>query len=234
MQPMYVTYFDEVKAIPENGQDRYWVGGICVPLEEIGKIEAKLNNLSQEIFGTKELTQATEFHAKAIYFSKYPTRDWKIAKRLEVLDRLFGILTEGDKIKRVYASINSKKLYAPEKAGEYAFAHFCERTQMLVGKGGVTMLIGDMDAHKNAQTIREFSQYRIEGTPWEYGIEINSIVDCVHFAHSHHSRMIQLADFYVFAASHNTSGRSGDMATEFDKILNKAQFYAHKYKWWPN
>lgn len=46
--------------------------------------------------------------------------------------------------------------------------------------------------------------------------------------------MIQLADFYLFAASHNTSGRSGDMAIEFDKILNKAQFYAHKYKWWPN
>jgi hypothetical protein len=231
---MYVTYFDEVKAIPENGQDRYWVGGICVPMQEIGKIEAKLNDLSQDVFGTKELSEATEFHATAIYFGKFPTRNWKMSKRLEILDSLYEILTECDAIKRVYASINSKKLYAPEKAGEYAFAHFCERTQMLVGKKGTTMLIGDMDAHKNAQTIKEFSQYRIEGTPWEYGIKINSIVDCVHFAHSHHSRMIQLADFYLFVASHNASGRSGDMAIEFDKILNKADCYAHRYKWWPN
>jgi hypothetical protein len=213
---MYVTYFDEVKAIPENGQDRYWVGGICVAMQEIGKIEAKLNDLSQDVFGSKELSEATEFHAKAIYFSKFPTRDWKMTKRLEILDRLFGVLTEDDTIKRVFASINSKKLYASEKAGEFAFVHFCERTQMLVGKDRVTMLIGDMDAHKNTQTIKEFSQYRIEGTPWEYGIDIESIVDCVHFAHSHHSRMIQLADFYLFAASHNTSGRSGDMAIEFD------------------
>jgi Protein of unknown function (DUF3800) len=201
---------------------------------DIGKIEAKLNDLSLEMFGTQELSEATEFHAKAIYFSKFPTRDWKMSKRLEILDRLFGILTEGDSVKRVFASIDSKKLYNPDKAGEYAFAHFCERTQMLVGKDGTTILIGDVDAHKDAKTIKEFSQYRIQGTPWEYDIEIASIVDCVHFAHSHHSRMIQVADFYLFAASHNTSGRSGDMAIEFDKILNKAQYYAHKYKWWPN
>ncbi|MET3973000.1 DUF3800 domain-containing protein [Bradyrhizobium sp. S3.9.1] len=91
-----------------------------------------------------------------------------------------------------------------------------------------------MDAQKNAQTIREFAQYRRAGSPWAYGIEIKGIVDCVHFAHSHHSRMIQLADFYLFAASHATSGRSGYMATEFSKILSKADFYPHKYKWWPN
>ena len=110
------------------------------PMQEIGKIEAKLNDLSQEVFGTRELSEATEFHASAIYFSKFPTRGWKIAKRLEILDRLFGILTEGDQIKRIFASINSQKLYAPEKAGEYTFAHFCERTQMLVGKGNVRCL----------------------------------------------------------------------------------------------
>ncbi len=152
---MYVTYFDEVKAIPENGQDRYWVGGICVPMQAIGKIEAELNDLSHDMFGTKVLSEETEFHANAIYFGKFPTRNWKISRRLEILDRLFGILTGNESIQRVFASIDSKKLYAPEKAGEYAFAHFCERTQMLVGKNNATMLIGDMDAHKNAQTIKE-------------------------------------------------------------------------------
>lgn len=188
---MYVTYFDEVKAIPENGQDRYWVGGICVPMAELREIETKLNDLSQDTFGTKELTQSTEFHAKAIYFGKFPTRAWKISKRLEILERLFDILTLGNSIKRVYASIDSRKLYDLTKAGEYAFAHFCERTQMLVqAEKTMTLLIGDMDAEKNAKTIKEFSQYRIQGTPWEYGIEIESIVDCVHFAHSHHSRLI--------------------------------------------
>jgi hypothetical protein len=110
---MYVTYFDEVRAIPENGQDRYWVGGLCVPMPEIAKIEAKLNDLSQDVFGTKELSEATEFHARAVYFAKFPTRKWTMTERLEILDRLFAILTEGESIKRVFASNNCKKLYRP-------------------------------------------------------------------------------------------------------------------------
>jgi hypothetical protein len=190
-------------------------------MNDIPAIEAQINDLSERIFGSRELNEQTEFHAAAIYFSKFPTRNWKISKRLEVLEALLVVLTSSEKIRRVYASIDSSKLYTPEKAGEYAFAHFCERTQMLVGANSTTLLIGDMDTHKNAQTIREFSQYRAQGTPWEYGIQIKSIADCVHFARSHHSRMVQLADAYLFAASHNTSGRSGDMALEFDKILNK-------------
>ena len=34
-------------------------------------------------------------------------------------------------------------------------------------------------------------------------------MDCVHFAHSHRSRMIQLADVYFFAATLRHSGPKG-------------------------
>ena len=37
------------------------------------------------------------------------------------------------------------------------------------------MLIGDMDTHKNAQTVKEFSQYRIQGTPWAYGMKSRAL-----------------------------------------------------------
>jgi len=231
---MYVTYFDEVKADPAQGQDAYWVGGICVAMDHIAGLEAQVNSISQELFDSVELTTATEFHGKCIYFGKAPFKGWRPEKRLELLVRLVDIITQKNVIRRVYAKINVAKLKAPHRAAEFAFAHFCERVQMLVGKTFKTLLIGDLDAQQVNATIREFSQYRIKGTPWEYGIEIASIVDCVHFAHSHHSRMIQLADIYLFAVTHRTSGRKGVMAEKFAAALDERDISPQRYKVRPN
>ncbi|MCK1738309.1 DUF3800 domain-containing protein [Bradyrhizobium sp. 138] len=60
-----------------------------------------------------------------------------------------------------------------------------------------TILIGDLDNQEFKNMIADFARYRTKGTPWDWGIKITSIVDSVHFARSHHSRMIQLADIYL-------------------------------------
>jgi hypothetical protein len=229
---MYVTYFDEVKADPDQGQHSYWVGGICVKMDHIAGLEQQINKIAQEWYKNQELTLATEFHGKALYFGSYPNKNWKPERRLKVLMALVDIIAQPNVVRRVYAKMNVAKLYAPEKAAEYAFAHFCERVQMLVGDTK-TLLIGDMDAHQANKTIQEFQQYRIKGTPWEYGIKIPSIIDCVHFAHSHHSRMIQLADIYLFAATHRFSGRKGEMADKFSQELATRDIGPHRYKDWP-
>jgi len=46
---VYVTYFDEVKADPAQGQDGYWVGGICVSMDHIAGLEAQVNAISKEL-----------------------------------------------------------------------------------------------------------------------------------------------------------------------------------------
>jgi hypothetical protein len=183
---MYVTYFDEVKADPKQGQDSYWVGGICVPMSAISDIEVQVNNLARKWFNSEEMTESTEFHAKCIYFGKFPCKGWKPDRRLEVLTALVDVIANNENIRRVYARINTTKLKAKDKDAEIAFAMFCERVQLLVGKKSTTLLIGDLDGEKSSATIKEFPKYRIGGTPWEYGTPIPSIVDCVHFAHSHH------------------------------------------------
>jgi hypothetical protein len=230
---MYVTYFDEVKAAPAQGQNSYWVGGICVKMDHIAGLEEQVNKLAEEWYRTKELTEATEFHGKALYFGKYPNKNWKPERRLSILASLLDIISQPNIIRRIYAKMNVPKLQLPEKAAEFAFAHFCERVQMLVGDTK-TLLIGDMDAHAANKTIQEFQQYRIKGTPWEYGIKIPSIIDCVHFAHSHHSRMIQLADIYLFAATHQYCSRVGEMANKFAAELKKRDIGPQRYKDWPN
>lgn len=228
---MYVTYFDEVKAV--NEQTTYWVGGISVAMDQIQAVEAKVSELAQELFGSIELTPATEFHGTYVYFGKGPFKGMSVEKRIEVLARLADILSDSEVVKRVYAAIDTTKLYAPEKAASFAFAHFCERVQMLVGGKQKTLLIGDLDNDESKNMIREFAQYRANGTPWEYGIEVKSIVDSVHFAKSHHSRMIQLADVYLFLTTHSGGSRKGWMAPLLTEAIKGKELWPHRYKDWP-
>lgn len=230
---MRVTYFDEVKANPQNGQDWYFVGGLSVPFEEIPVLEERANALAEDIFDTSDLTPATEFHAAHIYFGKGSFKKVEPERRIDVLVQLARIIAEAEATKRVYAAINTTKLYNAAQAPEFAFAHFCERVQMSLGKGVKTLLIGDQDDEHAKAMIADFAQYRAKGTPWDFGIEITGILDAVHFCRSHHSRMIQLADAYLFLQTHGWGTRKGWMADKLREGIKGLDLHAHRYKEWP-
>lgn len=227
---MHVTYFDEVKANPGNGQHHYFVGGLSIPIDRIRAVEEKINNLADEIFGTTELRADTEFHAAYIYFRKGPFKGFEAEQRIALLGRLARIIAEEEEIRRVYSAIDVSKLKAPERAAEFAFAYFCERVEML---NRTTLLIGDLDDEQAKSMIADFARFRARGTPWDHGIKVEKLVDAVHFARSHHSRMIQLADTYLFAATHRTSGRKGWMAEALTKELSGLDLWPNRYKLWP-
>jgi hypothetical protein len=89
--------------------------------------------------------------------------------------------------------------------------------------------------NSSKKMIQDFSRYRASGTFWDYGIKIKNVVDTVHFARSHHSRMLQLADVYLFYVTHMYSkSRTGWMADELRNKLAGKNLYAHKYKVWPS
>ena len=91
-----------MKANPDNGQDRYVVGGLCVPLELIAPLENDLNDLAEKTFGTRDLTPRTEFHASHIYFGKGAFKGRKVEERVAVLAALGEILNAYDGVRRVY------------------------------------------------------------------------------------------------------------------------------------
>lgn len=81
--------------------------------------------------------------------------------------------------------------------------------------------------------IAAFAQYRSRGTPWDFGIKIEGILDAVHFARSHHSRLIQLADVYLFLVTHSWGSRKGWVADQLKAGLKGVELWAHRYKEWP-
>ena len=230
---VYVTYFDEVKANPDSGQHHYLVGGISVPMVDIAGIEGAVADLAKETFGTADLTPETEFHASYIYFGKGPFKGMEPKKRIEILSKLAPLIVHETPVRRMYSAIDTQKLYAEHKAAEFAFAHFCERAQRAIGPKQKSMLIGDLDDAEVKNMIRDFAEYRQSGTPWAYGLEIRVFVDTVHFVRSHYSRMIQLADVYLFIVSGWFGSRRGWMAEALKEALNDKDLHANSYKHWP-
>ena len=230
---MYVAYFDEVKAMPQHGRTHYLVGGLAVPMETIGTLEHAVTALSEEVFGTTELTVDSEFHASYCYFGKGNFKGRPPQERIEVIARLARFISEADDVKRVYSAIKQPKLYNEDQAAEFAFAHFVERMELAIPRSEPCILIGDLDDEQATNMVNDFSRFRQRGTPWAYGIELKSVVDSVHFCRSHHSRLLQLADIYMFIVSGWYGGRKGWMKEALGKALEGMDLYAHRYKEWP-
>ncbi|SRR6266851_3995741 len=230
---MYVGYFDEVKADREQGRNNYLVAGLIIPMDQIGIIEGQITALAEELFQSRELTKETEFHADSIYRAKDNFRGKTMADRANIIGRLAKMIGENQYISKVYAAIDSAKIYNPDQAAEFAFAHFVERVQMCVWDRPC-VLIGDQDDLEAKNMVRDFAQFRARGTPWAHGIEIKTVVDTVHFCKSHHSRLIQLAVVFAWLTVHKWGLRKGDMATLVNDVIKDVNLFPNRYKYWPN
>jgi hypothetical protein len=230
---MYVGYFDEVKADREQGRDNYLVAGLIIPMGQIGIIEKQMTELAFELFRSRELTRETEFHADSIYRAKDNFRGKTMAERASILGRLSKFIGDNQYVSKVFAAIDSAKIYNPDQAAEFAFAHFVERVQLCV-YDKPCVLIGDQDDAETRNMVRDFAQYRSKGTPWAHGIDIKTVVDTVHFSKSHHSRLIQLADVYAWLTVHRWGLRKGVMATLVNDAIKDVNLFPNRYKYWPN
>lgn len=230
---LYVAYFDEVKANPKQGQHHYLVGGIVVPSDKIKSMEEAVSDLAESTFGTRDLTVNTEFHASYCFGGKGPFKGKPIEQRLTAMASLLRLVAETEGVKRVYAAIDTGKLYKPEKAAETAFLHFVERVEKALPADTPCLMIGDLDDEQATNMVTDFLRYRQNGTPTNYGIKITKLVDSVHFCRSHHSRMLQLADNYLFKVSGAYSGRAGWPTKRLNELLADVSLYPHRYKEWP-
>lgn len=60
------------------------------------------------------------------------------------------------------------------------------------------MTFGDVKRDHTENSIISLSEFKNSRTLFPYGIKIERLVDTLYFAHSHHSRFIQLADVLMF------------------------------------
>lgn len=233
---MKLIFFDESKN--DDSFSCYHLGAICLDDSILLEVEAQIQQLAIDAFGTYKLTEATEFHAAEIYHRSKNFKSWNdFSKRIGLIDRFVDILSRED-IHLIDIQINCNLLHQSQSAEELAFMFLCERCDALMKKQkSIGMLIGDRESDRHAaRCATTLSSYRANGTDYAYGREIKNLVDSVHFTHSHLSRFLQLADVYVWLLQFRKRNReSTDVRHRavLDLLTGNRMLFPSTYKVWP-
>lgn len=235
---MLVTYFDEVKFNPPS-RPFYWLGGIAIPASLIRELEGQVAELAVECFGGSALSRETEFHATDIYGRRNNFRRWNdVSRRMDVLKRLFRIIDRRGEVYKISIQIEPAKMLKPTEIEAWAFIFLVERLdQLLAAKGEIGLLIGDYENESiTSQAAEKLSMFRDGRTPYFFGQKIAHIVDTVHFSRSHVSRLLQLADLYVWMLQFQHCGSHDQYpGSELIAFLRDETqlLYPDKFKHWP-
>jgi hypothetical protein len=195
---MLLAHFDEVK--PCEGQPYYWLGGFMVTPAIVPTLEAGINLLAEACFAQNAgLTKETELHATDIWSGTKNFRRLKNpAKRSEILKCLLTVAKRRDSVFHVAVRLDIAKLtaMADSDSEPTTLMFLIERINRFAKKQSTqALLFGDMENEKAVnRSVASLAEYRAGGTRLAYGTEINRVIDTIHFAQSHHSRMPQLAD----------------------------------------
>lgn len=217
---MHLLYYDEVKYHPPV-QDSFWLGGVCASGEVVPDIEAEVNDISRDAFGSGLLAKATEFHGKEICGGRGNFKGRDLDERIEYLQRLLAIISRED-VYRVYIRIIPGNIsHASTPPDEIAFMYLIEQVNGLFNDvDTVGMLFGDYDEPVIGSSVASLAKFRMGGTQWRRGQDIDRIIDTVHFARSHHSRMIQLADIYLYCLQFRNQSNAAPWRKKIAEVID--------------
>ncbi len=198
---MFLVYFDEVK-YEEGKQPYYWICGIAATPEIVQRLEKAVTDLSRKCFRDGTSSRHTEFHASHIFHKKGNFRSFDLEKRISIIVALADILDSESELAKICARIEPAHIKYPDKVDveNMAFMYFVEQVERhLDSQESHGMLIGDLENEKVSKKFaKALSRYREEGTDYQFSMKLNYLIDTVHFTKSHYSRMLQLADSYVW------------------------------------
>lgn len=215
------------------------MAGLAVPATSVRELEGQVADLSQECFKQSTLSRQTEFHASALCNRSENFKTWSdIGKRIGVFKKLLAIL-DAPTVLKVWVRLEPARMVAEEKLADLAFMFFVEKVDnLLKEKKAIGLLIGDAenDRVSNA-TAQRLSNYREGGTPYEFGRDIEHLIDTVHFTHSHLSRMLQLADTYTWATQLLAAATpdADSLRAEVARFIREETklTWPNRYKTWP-
>lgn len=231
---MILFYYDEVKYHPPQ-QDSFWLGGIGVPSEIISEIEQQVNEVSQDAFGSSLLRKNTEFHGKEICRGNGMFKGVPEDVRLAFLERLLAIVGRND-IFRIHVEIKPGNIsHSLKPHEEIAFMYLTEQfNSLLQEQESIGMMFGDYDEPAIGTSVASLSRFRKGGTEWGRAKEIDRIVDTVHFAKSHHSRMIQLADIFLYCLQFFYGDNRAQWRNRLQNVIRESKVYVcAKSRTWP-
>jgi hypothetical protein len=187
-------------------RDLYGFGAVVADALQTRAIAARLQGVVSAlaefgIDGAAEVHAHPIFHGKGIW-SGVPPRV-RIKVFIEVVDAVresgATVLLRGvppARLRRYQDTRGFQERHPPEQV---AFQHLLQRVDRLaVDQATHALVIADERSDRDRHRER-FAAYQAYGTPGTYmHTKLERLLDTVHFAPSHHSRMLQVADVLAF------------------------------------
>jgi hypothetical protein len=232
---MHLAYIDEVKFAPP-GQKYYWLCGLAVPEDAIKSVEQSLHLIADEYFHTHILDPSTEFHAVDIIHGKGPYNGRDLGSRVELIKQLANVVQKHPAIGRIQIRLDPARI-GRDDYQRIAFMFMVERLdQLMNARKSIGLLIADDDREFASANVRSLSEFKASGTEFEFGQDISAVVDTVHHTHSHHSRLLQLADIYTYSVCLANNEPDPYPQRELVKHVRGLDpfLFPDKYKFWPS
>lgn len=197
-----IAYVDE-----SNRGDWVSFGAVVAQPEDVQSLTAELNDVAESAYWAHDMSSRPELHGYEIFHGTGLWKDVSPRARIRTYRAALEAIVRHDVTiivrwceKSRLVAHQQRKAY-PERwpAEQTVFQFLLQRINTLARReDDLAMVIVDIRDDREAHRER-FAEYQKSGTPGTYmSTRLPYILDTVHFAPSHHSRMIQAADMVTF------------------------------------
>lgn len=180
------------------------------------------------------VSPTAEIHGHPLF---HGNEDWSgvgARARARIHEQVIDAILAAD-VTILLRAVSAARLRAHQERANFAtrfppeqvcFQHILQRVDKLAKRRGEFALViaderGDRERHRE-----RFALYKTEGTPGVYRhTKLEALLDTVHFAPSHHSRMLQAADMLAFTYRRRKTIQESDPRAQqvMDRMWSKVQ-----------
>jgi hypothetical protein len=185
----------------------YGFGAVVADEEQTRTLTTRMNDIVSPLveYGVE---QRAEVHAHPVFHGKGAWEQVPPRVRVKVfIDVVDAVRTSGatvllrgvplDSLRTLQDARRYRERHTPEQVG---FLLLLQRVDELASRRGEYALVIADERDDRERHRERFAMYQAFGTPGTYmHTRLERLLDTVHFAPSHHSRMLQVADVLAFA-----------------------------------
>lgn len=227
---MHVAFVDE--SATRTGV--YVFAAVVASSPQIKSLSHRLDDLVDQLHHKHGVETGAELHAHELFHGLGPWDAVPPRARLWAQERVINAIRDTD-VKLCMRGVDGPRLKERQRRRRYptnfsveqeAFKHLLQRLQLFAeGHQSDVLVIADERSDRDSHRT-DLAMHRLDGTPGDYWrTNFENILDTVHFAPSHHSRMLQAADHYAFFArrgievQHESDQRAEQAMARISQIL---------------
>lgn len=196
---MLLAYVDE-----SYTHDYFYLGALVVDSgEQALEIESGLDSLIDEFrsSGAAPVKRDVELHGKEIFHGQDGWAGVPVRVRIAIYRRAMTIVRESGArfiVRGMDCAKQRARYRKVQPPHEVVLAHLLEQLDLFARQRKTHVLVVADEVHTSERHRTNFRDYRAWGTPGYKSSTLDRIIDTIHFAPSHHSRLLQASDLMTY------------------------------------